>query len=222
VKQPAEKTTRTDKVATAETGASADTAAPVIAKAAPPPAPSKAGEEQPAFAPEPTTPAAGTRSQVESREVSKDAGKEANKNEALAKEAKQKEDAAAEVADRQARDERVAEQERDAYQSRSRKAAGAGRGGALNSVAAPSAGTAQAKRTSEDDATTREVGGHRFRKQGNAWIDLAYDGRSVTTIARGSEQYRSLVADEPGIHNIAQRLGGEVLIVWNGRAYRIR
>jgi hypothetical protein len=159
---------------------------------------------------------------VESREVSKDAGKEANKNEALAKEAKQKEDAAAEVADRQARDERVAEQERDAYQSRSRKAAGAGRGGALNSVAAPSAGTAQAKRTSEDDATTREVGGHRFRKQGNAWIDLAYDGRSVTTIARGSEQYRSLVADEPGIHNIAQRLGGEVLIVWNGRAYRIR
>lgn len=217
VSRAGERSGQVDKVTAAETGTSADVASPTVAaKEAPaPPAPSKAGEEQSTFAPEPS-PVLAPRAQVA-------AAREANKNEALAKDTKEKQDAAPGVgaaAAPQVRD--GADQERDAYVSRSRKAAAAGRGGAAtNSVESRRAETEQAKRADQDDAT-REVSGHRFRKQGNAWVDLAYDGRSVTTVARGSEQYRALIADEPGIHTIAQRFSGEVLIVWNGRAYRIR
>jgi hypothetical protein len=41
-------------------------------------------------------------------------------------------------------------------------------------------------------------------------------------LTRGSEQYRALVADEPAIKNIADQLDGEIVVVWKGRAYRIR
>ena len=214
-----EKSAQVDKVTAAETGASADIpSATVATKEGPaPPPPSKAGVEEPKFAPEPA-PAPASRVQV-------GATREANKNEALAKDAKEKQDAAPGAAAQPTTAQQVrdgADQERDAYVSRSRKAAAAGRGGAAaNNVETRRAESEQAKRADQDDAT-REVSGHRFRKQGNAWVDLAYDGRSVTTVVRGSEQYRALIADEPGIHTIVQRFSGEVLIVWNGRAYRIR
>jgi hypothetical protein len=42
------------------------------------------------------------------------------------------------------------------------------------------------------------------------------------SVVRGSEQYRVLVADEPSLRTIAERLAGEVIVVWKGRAYRIR
>jgi hypothetical protein len=67
------------------------------------------------------------------------------------------------------------------------------------------------------------VGGRQFRQQGNAWVDTAYtQGRATVNITRGSEQYRALTADEPGLRSIAEQLGGEVIVVWKGRAYRIR
>lgn len=70
---------------------------------------------------------------------------------------------------------------------------------------------------------TRGVGGRKFRRQGGAWIDTAYNpGQATTNVRRDSEQYRSLAADEPGIARIANALGGEVVVVWKGRAYRIR
>jgi Putative zinc-finger len=76
-------------------------------------------------------------------------------------------------------------------------------------------------REREDSAETRNVGGRRFRRQGNAWVDTAYNSsRPTTSVARGSEQYRALVADEPPLRTIAERLGGEVFVVWKNRAYR--
>lgn len=83
----------------------------------------------------------------------------------------------------------------------------------------------QARR--EDDAgrggETRSVGGRRFRRQGDAWVDTAYrPAQATVNVGRGSEQYRSLVGDEPGIGRIAAALGGEVVVVWKGRAYRIK
>lgn len=70
---------------------------------------------------------------------------------------------------------------------------------------------------------TRSVAGRRFQKRGRVWIDTAYNSsRETTDVARGSEQYRALVADEPAIREIAERLDGEIIVVWNGRAYRIR
>ena len=75
----------------------------------------------------------------------------------------------------------------------------------------------------DEDSETRAVEGRRFRRRGNAWIDTAYDdSRPTLTVVRGSEQYRALVADEPAIRSIAEKLSGEVVVVWKGRAYRIR
>jgi hypothetical protein len=75
----------------------------------------------------------------------------------------------------------------------------------------------------KDEAETTSISGHRFRKQGAIWIDVAYkSSHDTVNVTRGSEQYRALVADEPGIRTIAEQLRGEVIVVWKGRAYRIR
>lgn len=69
----------------------------------------------------------------------------------------------------------------------------------------------------------RSVAGRQFRKSGSVWIDTAYKSSSaVTHVARGSEQYRALVADEPSIRTIAEELEGQIIVVWKGRTYRIR
>lgn len=74
----------------------------------------------------------------------------------------------------------------------------------------------------QDTEETRSVSGRRFRRQGQAWIDTAYSSSmAVTNVRRSSEQYRSLVADEPGIRAIADQLDGEIIVVWKRRAYRI-
>ena len=72
-------------------------------------------------------------------------------------------------------------------------------------------------------SNTRTVAGRRFQKKGGVWIDTAYDSsKDSMTVARGSEQYRTLVADEPAIKTIADELGGEIIVVWKGHTYRIR
>jgi hypothetical protein len=81
----------------------------------------------------------------------------------------------------------------------------------------------RAQKADDEEAETRSVVGHRFRRQGGVWVDTAYHSSlALTTVARGSEQYRALVADEPPIRTIAEQLQGEVVLVWKGRAYRIR
>jgi hypothetical protein len=81
----------------------------------------------------------------------------------------------------------------------------------------------EAKDKPNDDAETRSIAGRRFRKERGIWIDTAYDSSTATVnMARGSEQFRALVADEPVIGTIAKQLDGEVIVVWKGHAYRIR
>ena len=80
----------------------------------------------------------------------------------------------------------------------------------------------QRERQDKNEPDTKTVAGRRFRKEGSVWIDVAYSSQATTNVARGSEQYRALVADEPGIKTIADQLGGEVIVVWKGRAYKIR
>jgi hypothetical protein len=78
------------------------------------------------------------------------------------------------------------------------------------------------KKSVAEEVETRSVSGRRFRRQGNAWIDTAYDGSpNAMSVGRGSEQFRALMADEPGLRAI-QQLGGEVVVVWKNRAYRFR
>lgn len=81
----------------------------------------------------------------------------------------------------------------------------------------------QAKRRADSSAATRSVAGRQFRREGNAWIDTAFSsGSSATQVKRGSEQFRALIADEPGLKTVTDQLSGVVVVVWKGRAYRIQ
>jgi hypothetical protein len=80
-----------------------------------------------------------------------------------------------------------------------------------------------AQRSDKGDAEIRSILGRRFRREGGIWIDTAYESsRSTVNVTRGSEQFRALVADEPGIRTIAEQLDGEIIVVWKKRAYRIQ
>lgn len=93
---------------------------------------------------------------------------------------------------------------------------------------APATASKSGPRPAEDKAAeketateTRSVGGHTFQRRGGAWVDKAYSSsRTLTNVARGSEQYRALVADEPGLRAIAEHFSGEVIVAWKTRAYR--
>ncbi|HYE14008.1 MAG TPA: hypothetical protein VD968_06165 [Pyrinomonadaceae bacterium] len=70
---------------------------------------------------------------------------------------------------------------------------------------------------------TRVAAGHRFRRQGGAWVDVNYKpSMSSTGVRRGTEAFRALVADIPEIGRVAEQISGEVIVVVSGRAYRIR
>ncbi len=115
---------------------------------------------------------------------------------------------------------RSAPQKTEGLRPVTRNAQGAGVHGAVSS-AAPT--RVRAEKSSKDDDDGRTVVGHHFRKQGGVWVDTAYDSsRPTVKVARGSEQYQALVADEPAIRTIAEQLEGEVIVVWKGHAYRIR
>jgi len=67
----------------------------------------------------------------------------------------------------------------------------------------------------------RTVGGKRFRKEDGGWVDTSFSSSaSAINIRRGSEQYRALLADEPGLRVFAEQLAGPVIVVWKGHAYR--
>jgi len=102
---------------------------------------------------------------------------------------------------------------------------GPSRGSGAQNIGALSSSISRAKddekalgRTGE----TRTVAGRIFYRQVNAWIDTDYaSGRATVSMKRGSEQFRALIADEPGLRSIAEQLSGEVFVVWKGTAYRI-
>ena len=79
-----------------------------------------------------------------------------------------------------------------------------------------------ASKDRDDNAEVRTVAGRRFRKLRGVWVDTAYNDGATREITRGSESYRALVADEPGIKTIAEQLDGQIIVVWKGRPYRIQ
>lgn len=75
-------------------------------------------------------------------------------------------------------------------------------------------------RASREEAQTRSVGGRKFRRQGNAWVDQKFkSSMTLKSIARGSNEFAEL---DSGLRSIAQQLGGEVIIVWKDKAYLIK
>jgi hypothetical protein len=66
----------------------------------------------------------------------------------------------------------------------------------------------------------RRAGGHTFRKQGGAWVDLKFkSSMQVITVARASDEFRAL---DSSVRALANQFSGEVIIVHKGKAYRIR
>lgn len=85
-------------------------------------------------------------------------------------------------------------------------------------IEARKASAARAK--SEEAPETRSVGGRKFKRQGNAWVDSKLkSSMSIQTVGRGSEEFEKL---DSGLRSIAKQLGGEIVVVWKGKAYRIR
>jgi hypothetical protein len=82
----------------------------------------------------------------------------------------------------------------------------------------------KAEEGDEDRADeTRTAAGHRFRREGNAWVDVNYKSSMPSTgVHRGTDAFRALVADVPEVGRVAEAVGGEVTVVVGGRAYRIR
>lgn len=176
---------------------------------APKPEPQQEAEKTPAASP---TPAAAT--EVAERRVDLHTQKqELDRRVAATAEAQR------ERAYTQARDEKRPAKEAPPAAA---PASGAETKGELSTLR-PGVALRRQEKDSQDDAEVRSVSGRRFRKQRGIWVDTAYDSSSATVnLTRGSEQYRALVADEPEIKHIADQLGGEVIVVWKGRAYRIR
>ena len=72
----------------------------------------------------------------------------------------------------------------------------------------------------EKPPETRSVGGRKFRRQGSAWVDVKFKtSMNLKSISRGSGEFNDL---DSGLRSIAQELGGELIVVWKGKAYRIR
>ncbi|MEP6707317.1 MAG: hypothetical protein ABJC05_07345 [Pyrinomonadaceae bacterium] len=75
--------------------------------------------------------------------------------------------------------------------------------------------------TAEVSQETRKVSGHTFRRQNSTWVDVNYSSSfKLTTLTIGSKKYLSIVNNEPGLRAVAEQLG-DVIVVWNGKAYRI-
>lgn len=76
-----------------------------------------------------------------------------------------------------------------------------------------------AKKKSSEAGTTRNVGGKNFNNVGGIWFDTAYNKQKTKDVRRGTSDYQKL---DSGLRSIADQLGGTVVVLWNGKAYRIQ
>jgi len=89
-----------------------------------------------------------------------------------------------------------------------------------NEVRAEPPKTSRGVTSTEDSPQTRSVGGHKFRRQGNSWIDQKFkSSMTLRSISRGSDEFAAL---DSGVRSIAQQIGGEVIVVSKGKAYLIK
>jgi hypothetical protein len=80
--------------------------------------------------------------------------------------------------------------------------------------------TLPSETSTEESPQTRSVGGHKFRRQGNSWVDQKFkSSMTLRNISRGSDDFAAL---DSGVRSIAQQLGGEVIVVSKGKAYLIK
>jgi hypothetical protein len=92
---------------------------------------------------------------------------------------------------------------------------------ALPSVSAPIQPPNMARKKSVENSSTnsQSVGGKSFRNIKGVWTDSAYNGGSTKKIKRNSNDYKKL---DSGLQNIGNSLSGTVIVVWNGKNYKIQ
>jgi hypothetical protein len=66
---------------------------------------------------------------------------------------------------------------------------------------------------------TRTAGGKTFSNRNGAWYDSSYHGQATINFRRGTTEYKKL---DKGLRNIADAIGGTVIVVWKEKAYRIQ
>lgn len=90
---------------------------------------------------------------------------------------------------------------------------------ALGAAKKSRAATEKQENAAEAKGETTSAGGRSFRRSENVWYDTAYNNQPTTNVTRGTGEYKKLDA---GLRVIAENLGGTVVVVWKGKAYRIR
>lgn len=85
----------------------------------------------------------------------------------------------------------------------------------LKAKKAPETSTAR----SDSPSGRRQAGGKTFEQKQGAWYDTTYRGQSTKNVRRNTDEYRKL---DGGLRSIVDRVGGTVVVVWNGKAYRIQ
>jgi hypothetical protein len=65
----------------------------------------------------------------------------------------------------------------------------------------------------------KTAGGKKFEFRDGIWYDTAYSGQGKKEVKRGTDKFLRLDA---GLRNIADQIGGTVVVVWNGQAYKIK
>jgi hypothetical protein len=71
----------------------------------------------------------------------------------------------------------------------------------------------------DEESGRRVVSGKTFERKQGVWYDTGYQGRQTINVRRGTDEFNRL---DGGLRSIANSLGGTVVIVWGGRAYRIQ
>ena len=65
----------------------------------------------------------------------------------------------------------------------------------------------------------KRISGKGFQRRSNVWYDNSYRGQATTNVRRGTDEYRKL---DSGLRSIAESLAGVVVVMWEGKAFRIQ
>jgi hypothetical protein len=96
----------------------------------------------------------------------------------------------------------------------------AGKDNVTTSSEAPAGTDSKNKTTAARKApSTRSAGGKTFNFRDGAWYDSAYSSGGTINVRRSTNEYKRLDA---GLKSIAESIGGVVVVVWKGKAYRIQ
>jgi hypothetical protein len=161
-------------------------------------------EAQPGAAPAPPPPTVSTQPSADTR-VSADAL--AQKDEGAATAPKADADMAKKRVENKLKKEAVAAAPGPAYKS------------AAGGVARSRTDTPTPAIDGQENSGVRREGGRSFANRSGVWTDTAYRGQAAKVVRRGTAEFLKLDA---GLRSIADALGGTVVVVWNGKAYRIQ